>query len=623
MRKILVVDDSLSVRESLLMIFKDNFGVVTSGFGEDAFSLIEKGGIDLVILGITHPLGGKLEFLLRLIEYNADIAILLITEQPTLKEVVDVFDYSISDHVIKPFSVYEVREKVQGLLSRKKATPPLSEVSHKAGKIAKYRRIYGSHLLEQQVTAMVAKTLDNDAPVLIQGENGSGHDLVAKIIHYNGLRKGEGFFKLNCAILIEESFVKSLLAISGEPSSASFGTLFLEGIDRANQGIQMRLMVVMEEGTITTKKNKEVGLNLRIIASTCKDLLEKVNQGRFREDLFHQLNVIPIRLSPLRERREDIPKIAEDILNEASERMKLQRKRLSPDALNELKNYYWPGNLTELESVITRSAILADTEIISGGEVYFSIEGNMVRVPPKDEGMESLGKERLLDFSFDTLMVNLAHEINNPLVSIKTFTQLLPERFDDDKFRGEFHQIVEEDVNRICSLMEGITGYTQFSKPIFCRVDVCSVIEDALRKNRDKLVRSKSIVLKKFEKDLPPVLSDKDQLRYIFDNVFSNAISIAPEGMDLSLSAAVSDRDLRGMNHLAGLEELDGRTVEITIPLAYLKMNSLTLPDSPPITGLRLFLTQRLVNKNLGLMEIKAIAEGEALIKIKLPAAFN
>jgi len=348
MRKILVVDDSLSVRESLRIIFKDNFSIITSGFDENPFSLANTEDIELVILGIIHPLDSRIGFLQRLIEYNQNIAVLLMMEYRTSKEVVNVFDHRNFDFVFKPFSIYEIRKKVQRLLSRKESISSLSEVTHKTRNIVKYRKIYESPLLEQQVSAIVPKAFDNDAPVLIKGETGLGQEWVAKIIHYNGLRSEGEFFKLNCVNLSEESFVNTLLTIKREASCKSLGTLFLEEIGGADLSIQMRLMEVIEEQRITAKGKKEFDLNLRVIASISRDLLEKINNGEFREDLFYRLNTIPISLSPLRERKEDIPSIANYILNDLSQRMKLQDKRLSTSALNVLKNYYWPGNLIEL-----------------------------------------------------------------------------------------------------------------------------------------------------------------------------------------------------------------------------------------------------------------------------------
>ncbi|MFH1625919.1 MAG: sigma 54-interacting transcriptional regulator, partial [Pseudomonadota bacterium] len=544
MNEILVVDDSRSVRESLRMIFKDNFRVRTLSFSEAPLSLTKTEGIDLVILGVSDPLDGKIELLQRLIEYNEGIAVLLLMEHKTSQEVVDLFDYSICDFVSKPFSVYDVREKAKSLLNRRKSVPPLSKISHTARKIARYRRIYKSPLLEQRVATVVAKTLHNDMPVLIHGENGSGHELTSKIIHYNGLRKEAGFFKLNCGTLIGESLINTLLAIAEDRSSKTAGTLFLEEIGQADLDIQMRLMGIIEEGTIATKGREEVALDLRVIASTSKDLSTKVNNGEFREDLFYRLSALPISLSPLRERREDIPMIANYILNDLSQRMKIQRKRLSSDAVEVLKNYYWPGNLVELESVVARSAILADGEIISGRDLSFGIEDTIITIPSEDQKFEEYRyvkseKENRIDFSFDTLITNLAHEVKNPLVSIKAFTQLLPERFEDTEFRGEFYEIVGQNVNRIDGIIEAIVDYTQFSRPKFGRVNVQTLIEKVLEKHLGNLAEVKSGVLKEFEQDLPHVLSDRDQLQYTLDNIFSKVISMVPEGRNLSLSVRI------------------------------------------------------------------------------------
>ena len=631
MRKILVVDDSLSVRESLRIIFKDNFSIITSGFDENPFSLANTEDIELVILGIIHPLDSRIGFLQRLIEYNQNIAVLLMMEYRTSKEVVNVFDHRNFDFVFKPFSIYEIRKKVQRLLSRKESISSLSEVTHKTRNIVKYRKIYESPLLEQQVSAIVPKAFDNDAPVLIKGETGLGQEWVAKIIHYNGLRSEGEFFKLNCVNLSEESFVNTLLTIKREASCKSLGTLFLEEIGGADLSIQMRLMEVIEEQRITAKGKKEFDLNLRVIASISRDLLEKINNGEFREDLFYRLNTIPISLSPLRERKEDIPSIANYILNDLSQRMKLQDKRLSTSALNVLKNYYWPGNLIELESVINRSAILAGKEVISTRELSFGIDDNIISSPSEDEKSETCLRAthrqeynvKTSDFSFETLIASLAHEVKNPLVSIKTFAQLLPERFEDAEFRNQFYQIVGENVDKINSLVEEITEYTSFSKPKFCAVNLQTVIGKILNKYSHKLGERQSAILREFDKGLPPVFSDKDQLLYIFDNIFSNILTTAPEGRDLSIYTGVSKFDHGEATHLLGLEGMDNKAVEIIIPLSHSVITTLPLSNTSSVLDLELSLAQRLVNKNLGIMEVTNFSKEGVAIRIKLPVALS
>lgn len=627
----MVVDDSLSVRESLRMIFEENFSIITSGFGEGPLLFAKTERIDLVILGIIHPLDSRMGFLKRLIEYDQNIPVLLMMEHRTAKEVIDIFDHRNFDFVLKPFSIYDVRKKVQRLLSPKSPVSSLAKVAHKTRKIVKYQRIYESPLLEQQVAAIVPKALDNDVPILIKGEMGLGQEWIAKIIHYNGSKSEGGFFRLNSVNLTEESFVNTLLTIKKEASYNSLGTLFLEEIWGADSSIQMRLMEIIEEQAITTKGGEEVDLNLRVIASTSRDLLEKINTGEFREDLFYRLNTIPISLSPLRERKEDISIIANYILNDLSQRMKLQGKRLSINALNVLKNYYWPGNLIEMESVIIRSVILADKEIVSDRGLSFEIEDNIISSPPEDEKSESCLRAthkqeydvKTSDFSFDTLITSLAHEVKNPLVSIKTFAQLLPERFEDAEFRGQFYKIVGENVEKIDSLVEEITGYTKFSKPKFCTVNLQTVIGKVLEKHSDRLGERKSAILREFNKDLPPVLSDKDQLLYIFDNILSNILTMALQGKGLSISTRVSEFDSGEANHLVGLEEMDNKAVEIIIPLSHSVTTTLSLLNTPPILDLGLFLAQRLVNKNLGTMEITNLREEGGTIRIKLPIALS
>ncbi|MDY7030341.1 MAG: sigma 54-interacting transcriptional regulator, partial [Thermodesulfobacteriota bacterium] len=604
MRKILVVDDSLTVRESFRMILKDNYHITTLSLGEGPPLLTEAEGIDLVVLGITHPLQEKIEFLQNLIEYNEDIAVLLMADHQMKKEISRFFDYGISDFLLLPLSIYEIKENIQRLLIQKDTKSSLSQTSIGTGKISKYHTIYCSPLVEDRVSVIITKAFHNDAPVLIQGEYGSGHEMIAKAIHYNGLRR-EGFFKLNCTHLLEESFVNFLLGMEGHGSFKRSSTLFLEDVEAADSHVQMRLMEIIEEQTFIWKK-RQVGLNLRIIASTCGDLSEKVNHQEFREDLFYRLNIIPVTLSPLRQRKEDIPLIADYFLEGLCQKMKLKRKTLSSDAAEVLKNYYWPGNLLELESVITRSSILIDKEVISDRELSFGFESDSVVLPSNEVPrtyheplLDKENEETLEDISLDILIANLAHEVKNPLVAIKTFTQLLSERFDDDEFRGQFYKIVGENVDKLDSLIKRIMDYTAFLFPHFQKIDVSSVIENALMKNDDQFGEKESFVQRDFQKDLPPVWSDKDQLQFVFDGILSKVLNMMPGGSGLSLSVAVSNSKSEEMNHLPGLECADAKTVEIKIPLSHSKIAAPSLKETSPIMGLELYLAQRLVNKNL------------------------
>ncbi|MFH2012146.1 MAG: sigma 54-interacting transcriptional regulator [Pseudomonadota bacterium] len=632
MRKILVIDDSLSVRESLRMIFKDNFNVVTSSFNDKTFSLPNTEDIELVIMEVIHPLDYRIDLLEKLIKYNQNVAILLMVECRTSKDVVDFFDLKNSDHIFKPFSIYEIRNKVYNLLNQTKSLPSLSEVTHKNRNIIKYKKIYDSPLLEQRVLTIITKALDNNLPVLIKGEMGSGHEWVAKIIHYNGLRSEGRFIKLNCFNLTEESFINTLLVIKKDISFKNHGTLYLEELEKADLNIQMRLMEIIEEQGIATKDKKEYELNPRVIASTSKDLLEKIHNGEFREDLFYRLNTIPIRLSPLRERKEEIPFISAHILNDLSQRMKLQEKKLSLSALDTLKNYYWPGNVMELESVITRSVILTGKEVISHEELSFEIDDNIIASSSEDKKSDAwihtLHKqehdEKINNFYFENLITNLAHEMKNPLVSIKTFAQLLPDRYEDSEFRDRFYQIVTENVDKINNLVEEITEYTRFSTPDFCEINLRTIIGEILGKYSHKLGEHKSAILKEFDKGLPLVLSDKAQLFYVFDILFSNILSNIPEGRGFSISTGVSEFDQEEATHLLSLsEKIGNKALEIIIPLSHSVITTLPMSNTTRVLDLELFLAQSLINKHLGIMGVTNINEEDVEIRIKLPVALS
>ena len=625
MRKILIIDDSVSLRESLRMILKESYSVAALSSGKEASLLVETEKMDLVILGVSGPLREKTGFLQNLVEKDKDIAVLFIVEHQTQNVIPEFFRHHISDFILSPFSVYEVREKTRALLARRDAVSSFSEVAQETGHASRYQRIYNSPLVEQRVANMLAKTLNNDLPVLIEGEYGSGHELIARIIHYNGLRRKGDFFQLNCADLIEESFMNFFRKVGEYDSGKRFGTVFLEEVERADSHVQMRLMETLEEQAVASK-NREMNFNLRIIVSSHVDLSEKVYNREFRGDLFYRLKAVPIILSPLRQRRESIPLMADYFLEDLSKRMKLQRKKLSSSASESLKNYYWPGNVCELESVVTRSAILTDQEIISDREISFGFEDVTVTAPRGEDSIiydsRVYCEERegsIEEEPLDVLAANLAHEVKNPLVAIKTFTQLLSERFEDAEFRGQFYNIVGENVEKIDGFIKNIMDYTAFLNPSFQRIDLNSFIEKSLEKNGCSSADKTLIIVRDFENDLPPVWSDKDQLQYVFEGVLSEALHGVHE--KLTLYAMVSTSPPGKMNHLPGLEHADERIVEVTVPLLHSRIVASSPKEAPPIVGLELYLAQRLVNKNLGAMEIRTTDDGKGVVEIRLPVA--
>jgi two-component system response regulator AtoC len=655
MKKILIVDDSRSVRESLRIIFKDSLSLtavmgklilITADFKEDLISLTGKEKIDLIIWGVSGPWNQRLDILQSLVNANQRVALLIMGEQQVLKEFQRIFDYGIINFIEKPFNVYEIRKKVKSLLIQKDLPPSFSQLSFERKKADKYLRLPYSSIFGEKVAPIIKKAINTNVPVLIKGEKGTGKELLAKLIHYHqGLIKGKGFFKVDCTNLAEESWIRIFQRAKDTSQPYDFGTLFLEEIGDLRPEFQMSLIEIMDEEMILLSNEGGSNLDFRIIASTSVDLLKKVSEGGFRQDLFYKLHVMPIYLFPLREKREEIPLLVNQFIVQYGQKMRIEEKEFSSEAMRSLQNYFWPGNLRELECVVTRSAIFSKKQIISKEEILWAFEEKdlMIFTEDKDASKETLLPSKEVDLvefkaqsesvfednlSFEALLTSFAHEIKNPLVAIKTFTQLLKGKFDDPEFRGQFYQIVGDNVDQLNNFTEEILRYYQFTSavPNFSSVDIYSLIEMVLKEGEDKLKTCSINVKKEFVHNMPKIFTDKDQISFALRNILSNTVKMLPEEETIHFFVDIvnfEEDDHPFINpgtvkgkaaeikiSYPGLKDLKDKRIKTDVPSSSL---------STPILGLELFMAQKIIDKNLGVMEIKNTKEKEIIIIIKVP----
>jgi len=358
-------------------------------------------------------------------------------------------------------------------------------------------------------------------------------------------------------------------------------------------------------------------------------------QKVFKEELFYKLNVIDIYLSPLRERQEDIPGIAQQILETAAQKFTLRAKGFSPEALETLQNYYWPGNVRELESVIIRSLIFSSQEMLSEHDLRFGMEESTeVQVPEQEEPPEkksfievvkperptTVKKEAHFpekgEAVFTELVTELAHEIKNPLVAIKTFTQLLSERFDDKDFREQFYQTAGENIDRIDRLVEKIISSARFSLPALAQVNLHQLVDKSLANNTATLNKKHIICKKDFMEHLPLILTDEEQLHYVVNNILSAIYYLIPEGSEIFLSTKTTSLDPREKGRFP-LEQLpNGSAAELSVSYP----DTIDEKELSTYHSIELFLAQQIIQRNLGLMEITPSAEKTTII-IKLPVA--
>ncbi len=403
-----------------------------------------------------------------------------------------------------------------------------------------YQELLHSPIIPSQIVPLIEKASHNIVPVLIQGEHGTGKELVAKIIHHIGEWKYYRFYKIDCKILVEDMAGDQIYRLLKEAiDGTNPTTLYLKGVENLGQINQSILLELINDGVLRNGIEKRIIKNLRFISSSSDNLKEKIAQRKFSEDLYNRLNTLSIYIPPLRDRTKEIPKISQYILTEHSRKMKIKKVGISDNVLKLLENYWWPGNLTELEHVIIRSAIFSEGEDLVEKDLLFEIEhekNSFVSFLKRAEKKPITPEEKNLlngqyTDSFPLFLIELIHRIKNPLVSIKTFTQLLREKFNDIEFKEYFYRIVTEDIEKIDSLLNSLLNYIRINTPIQKTNTIHLILEEVLKKYENQLEERNIKIFKRFEKELPETIVHDEQLRYILNSILQYAIpTIPPNG---------------------------------------------------------------------------------------------
>jgi two-component system response regulator PilR (NtrC family) len=377
MSKILVVDDEQSMRDFLsIMLKKEGYGVVAAENGSDALKAVQTEIFDLVISDVKMPGMDGIDVLKTVKEISPETIVIMITAYATAETAVEAMKLGAYDYITKPFKVDEIKLIIQKALEkrhlRKENILLRREIESRAG----FENFIGKSSTMQRVFSLIRQVADTRSTILITGESGTGKELVARAIHFNSSRKDKPFVTVNCGALPETlleselfgymkgAFTGALANKQGLFEAANSGTIFLDEISATTPALQIKLLRVLQEREfMRVGGTTDIKVDARVIAASNKDLLTEVSKGTFREDLFYRLNVIPIPLPALRDRKEDIPMLIDYFLSKYS--ASREPKRIVPDALKLLMSYRWPGNVRELENTIERLVILASGDTIS------------------------------------------------------------------------------------------------------------------------------------------------------------------------------------------------------------------------------------------------------------------
>jgi DNA-binding NtrC family response regulator len=373
---ILLIDDDPSLRRVIeYSLVESGYAVVPAASGEEGLGLFQKGPCDAVITDITMPGMSGLEVLTKVRQADQNVPVIIITAYGTIESAVSAMRQGAFDYITKPFNRDELRFTLERALKMRRLEK--ENVQLRAEVIDRYRfdGIVGNSERVREVIDLAGRVAPSDATVLVTGESGTGKELLARGIHYSSTRAGGPFVAVNCAAIPEHlieselfghvkgAFTGAVRDREGRFELADGGTLFLDEIGDLRIDLQAKILRALQERTIDrVGGEKQVDLDVRVIAATNKDLERKVQEGSFREDLYYRLSVVILQMPPLRDRKDDIPLLAEHFLKKFSAGSTV---RIAPDALALLISYGWPGNVRELENVIERASVLRRSETIT------------------------------------------------------------------------------------------------------------------------------------------------------------------------------------------------------------------------------------------------------------------
>ena len=372
--KILCIDDEASPRESLRFILKDRYQVVTAVDGKTGLDTLRtQGPFDLVLLDMKLPDFNGLEVLAQIRHDAPAVPVVMVTAIAEPKPAVQAIKLGASDYLTKPFDVDEIRAVVERVLRERTLRRPVTG----AAPADTPHEMIGASGTMRQVFALIDRIKDADATVLVTGATGTGKELVARALHFRSSRRDGPFVPVHCAAIPNElleselfghekgAFTGAVQQRIGMFEAAHGGTLFLDEIGELPVATQSKLLRAIQEREIRRVGSQQtIHISVRLVCATNRDLEAEVKRGGFREDLYYRINVVPVKLPALRERREDIPSLVLHFTQRFAAELKRPVPHFTPQALERFVNYDWPGNIRELEHVIERLLITCDAELM-------------------------------------------------------------------------------------------------------------------------------------------------------------------------------------------------------------------------------------------------------------------
>jgi DNA-binding NtrC family response regulator len=408
---ILVVDDENGIRESFKMILKDGYHVLLAETGEEALELYKNNPVDLILLDILLPDINGIELLERLKGMDPNTEIIMVTGVKEIQTAVKAIKLGAYQYIIKPFAVEDIINIIDRALEKNNLVREVTYLRNELERYHPFKEFIGEDEKMKKIFELISTISGNNSAVFIQGESGTGKELVARAIHNLSPRSHQPFVVVNCAAipsnLMESTiFGHSKGAFTGATNShigklemANMGTAFLDDIDTLDTGMQAKLLRAIQEKEFEkVGSTKLINADVRFLAASNQDPRDLISQGKFREDLFYRLNVFPISLPPLRERKSDIPILLTHFLEFNAKNTGKPMKKFSKKAVKNLMEYDWPGNVRELQNLVERSFTIAKKSVIQLEDISpFHMTETTIKETTLKEAVTAFEREYIYD----------------------------------------------------------------------------------------------------------------------------------------------------------------------------------------------------------------------------------
>jgi len=419
MKRILVAEDEQTLREGIVSALQERgWQVSEAADGAQAIAQVEEEVFDMVVTDLKMPDASGLDVLRRCKMLNENTVALVMTAFGTVESAVEAMKAGAYDYVVKPFDLEELEMKIERALEHRRLLAKL-QVYDREAVVPRFENIVGESRPMKEIFRTIEKVARSNATVLVLGETGVGKELVAEAIHRNSSRADRPFVKMNCAALHENLLESELFGHErgaytgaerqriGRFELANEGTLFLDEIGNMTPSTQAKVLRVLQEREFERLGgNRTIKVDVRLVAATNRDLEDAITRGEFREDLYYRLNVVSVKVPPLRERKEDIVPLAQHFIQRYAAELQKDVRGMEPGAVRALKRHTWPGNIRELENTVERAVLMCegqylgqdDLNLIPGGRGEDdNVTSLNLRLPPTGIRLEDLEKQAILE----------------------------------------------------------------------------------------------------------------------------------------------------------------------------------------------------------------------------------